>query len=146
MTSVTLDTWIRVQDGDPRAVALYRRHYSANPKADNRKGICGPGETMILLTPECDALFAWQKQQDRRDGQQGVNCTVFRNESPRLSSELIQEASERAWDKWPGERLFTFVADYAVKSVNPGYCFKKAGWNTCGRTKGGLVILEILND
>ena len=26
--------------------------------------------------------------------------------------------------------------------VNPGYCFKMAGWGFCGTTKGGLHILE----
>lgn len=143
--TVLLDSWIRVSDGDPRAVALYRRHYSCRKvygqKANWRSG---PGERMVLLTPECDGLFIWRWERHRRDKQEGINCAVFRNEGPRLSSDLIREASERAWVKWPGERLFTFVADYAVKSVNPGYCFKMAGWRRCGRTKGGLTILEML--
>jgi hypothetical protein len=29
-----------------------------------------------------------------------------------------------------------------VRSTNPGFCFLVAGWRRCGRTKGGLLILE----
>jgi hypothetical protein len=33
----------------------------------------------------------------------------------------------------------------AAASANPGYCFKQAGWRTCGRNKDGrLTILERL--
>jgi hypothetical protein len=31
-----------------------------------------------------------------------VNCAVFRNEGPVLSSDLILEAEELAWGRWPG--------------------------------------------
>ena len=68
--------------------------------------------------------------------------TVFRNEGPLLSSDLIREACGIAWERWPGERLFTHVNPSKVQSTNPGYCFLRAGWRRCGKTKGGLVILE----
>jgi hypothetical protein len=29
-----------------------------------------------------------------------------------------------------------------IRYVNPGCCFKAAGWHTTGFTKGGLIILE----
>jgi hypothetical protein len=29
-----------------------------------------------------------------------------------------------------------------IRSVNPGCCFKKAGWKQCGITKGGILIFE----
>jgi hypothetical protein len=38
--------------------------------------------------------------------------------------------------------LYTYVNGRKVKSANPGYCFKRAGWRTCGKTAGGLIILE----
>jgi hypothetical protein len=48
-----------------------------------------------------------------------------------------------AWQRWPGERLYTYVNPRKVKSENPGYCFKVAGWTTCGTTKWRkLTILE----
>ena len=92
----------------------------------------------------CDALFVWRKFISA-DGQQGVNCSVFRNESPIQSSLLIREACDFAWRRWPGERLYTYVKAEAVKSINPGYCFIKAGWRKCGITKvNKLLIFEIM--
>lgn len=136
--------WLGVKDGDPRAYALYQRHYSFRIYKSGRRNrlIAGPGEKMVLLTFQTDALFVWRKFDDMRH-EPGVNCAVFRNESRIQSSTLILEAMELAWDRWPGERLYTYVNAKKIKSSNPGYCFKKAGWRSCGLTKGGLTILEV---
>ena len=130
-------------DGDPRGMALYKRHYSYRKYADGRepKLFVGPGEKMVMLSFQSNALFVWRKFKDD-SGQVGVNCAVFRNESPIKSSDLIQEAMSLAWQRWPGQRLYTYVKQKKVKSVNPGYCFKKAGWKLCGITKSGKLILE----
>jgi hypothetical protein len=137
--------WFGAKDGDRRALALYRRHYSARRYRDGRKPtlFVGPGEKMVLLTQTCDALFVWRKFISM-DEQDGINCAVFRNESSALSSDLIREAVDLAWRRWPGERLYTYVDPAKVKSTNPGYCFQAAGWRKCGVSKGGLVILELL--
>lgn len=144
--------WLSVHDADARAVALYKRHYSCRPGlSHSTNGIGGPGERIVLITPDADALFVWRTRQEGRvtgpydDGNRGVMCSVFRNESVTQSSVLILEACAIAWRRWPGERLFTYIWDSKVKSVNPGYCFKKANWRTCGRNADGrLTILEIL--
>lgn len=141
--------WLTVKDGDPAAYQIMRRHYSFHEYKDNRRKVgrnrhlfVGPGDKMVLVTPEYDALFVWRKFKDD-SGQAGVNCAVFRNEGTRLSSELILAAEELAALRWPGERLYTYVRADAVRSVNPGYCFKRAGWLVCGRTKvNDLIILE----
>lgn len=136
--------WLGVLDGDARALDIFKRHYTYRNYKDNRRRtiFVGPGEKMVLMTFNCDALFVWRKFIDA-SGQKGVNCSVFRNESPILSSELILEAEGYAWQRWPGERLYTYVAQQKIQSVNPGYCFKKAGWKNCGLTKRSkLVILE----
>ena len=142
--------WIGIHDADPRANALYKRHYS-NRKKENRKSTTafgGIGPKMVLLTIDGTALFVWRPQSKyfaEWVGEDGITCTIFRNEGQIKSSELILEAEELAWARWPGQRLFTYVWDAKVKSVNPGYCFKKAGWKTCGRNKDGrLTILEKL--
>lgn len=138
--------WLSIKDGDARGRALFQRHYSYRPYADGRKPslFVGPGEKLVLMTFNCDALFIWRKFVSG-DGQEGVNCSVFRNESPILSSVLIAEAEELAWARWPGERLYTYVNPRAIQSSNPGYCFKVAGWRRCGLTKHNrLVILEKL--
>jgi len=142
--------WYSVKDGDPRAAALYERHYSCvNVRARKRTGdkrIAGMGEKLILLTSDCKALFGWRRFTRGPDlaGQEGVCCFVFRNEGDVLSSELILEAEQAAWQRWPGERLFTYINPARIQSSNPGYCFKVAGWRKCGATQGGLVILEKL--
>ena len=71
-----------------------------------------------------------------------MECSIFRNEGPWLSSELVRQADAIADFAWPGERHYTYVNAQKIRSVNPGYCFKKAGWCQCGETRGGLVILE----
>ena len=132
--------WIGVKDGDPRAVALYRRHYSCrNPRVDyGRYGFSGIGESMVLLTLECNALWCWRKVEG-----EGICCSVFRNEGSILSSKLIQEADELAWQRWPEvKRHFTYVNPRIVQG--DGKCFKAAGWRKlAGRTKkSGLIVLE----
>jgi len=132
--------WIEIKDGNPRARALADRHYSRKTIGANL--FIGPGKKLVLMTEDGKVLFAWRKSVYRLDGQKGIECTIFRNEGPELSSELIKEACLWAWHYWPGERLFTYIDPRKVKSKNPGYCFKKAGWRKCGISKGGLVILE----
>src|SRR5437763_10543437 len=102
--------WVEVRDGDARARSLFERHYSCRRYKDGRRRtlFVGPGEKVVLLTHECDALFVWRRFRSM-DGQQGVNCAVFRNESPARSSDLIREACALAWRRWPGARLYTYV-------------------------------------
>jgi len=142
--------WLGAHDGDPRALALFKRHYSyrrrAHGQARGNNTFIGQGEKMVLLTLACDALFVWQfSTVPRRSGQEGVCCSVFRNESPCLSSELIQAADEMAWRRWPGQRHYTYINPKKVRSSNPGFCFLKAGWRRCGTNKSGqLIVLERL--
>ena len=122
--------WYPIRDGDPRAFALMRRHYSFHPYADGRRQnpsnpnrflFVGPGEKMVLMTSDSLALFVWRKFIDK-SGQSGVNCAVFHNEGPHKSSELILDAEQLAAQRWPGERLYTYVNARKIKSTNPGYC------------------------
>jgi len=130
------DGWIEVRDGNDTARALFDRHYSRKPYADGRKPMIfvGPGEKMVMLTPDALAVFVWRKFISA-NGQDGVNCAVFRNEGPRLSSDLIRAADELADRRWPGERHYTYVNPTKVRSTNPGFCFKAVGWRFCGITK-----------
>ena len=145
--------WRSVPDGYLPACAMYLAHYSCTPYADgrrrnqfnrNRNLFVGPGEKMPLMTPHNDALFVWRKFIDA-SGQQGINCAVFRNQSEYLSSWLIERACAVAWQRWPGERLYTYVNPAKIRSTNPGYCFLRAGWTRLElRTKSRrLAILEV---
>lgn len=142
--------WWLTKDGDRDCLAMYLKHYSATRYADGRKRtqFVGPGQTIVLRTINADAVFVWRKfiddSSDQRTGekQSGINCAVFRNESEHKSSELIRQADAIADFCWPSERHYTYVNAAKIKSSNAGFCFKKAGWRTCGRTKNGLLILE----
>jgi hypothetical protein len=141
--------WCLTRDGDLQALAIYRRHYTCRDPERDRRCFVGNGEKLVLISTDGKALFTWIKQQNRMDGQEGVNCSVFRNEGMVRSSLLIREASRLAWGKWPGERLFTFVNEEKTRKHRgrrnpPGYCFLCAGWTLLDeRTKtNGLVILE----
>lgn len=132
--------WIPVKDGDPRAVALYRKHYSCrDPKVDYcRYGFSGKGESMILLTVDCKALWCWRLVKD-----DAVYCSVFHNDGDILSSELISEADDLALQRWPNVLHRTYVNASKIRSQNPGTCFIKAGWKRLKETTGkGLIILE----
>jgi hypothetical protein len=136
--------WQTVRDGDDSARAIFHRHYSYRPYADGRrpKLIVGPGEKLVLLRHDARALFIWRKFISG-DGNEGINCAVFRNEGAERSSDLIREGDYIADLRWPGERHYTYVNPRAVRSVNPGYCFLVAGWRRCGVTKHNkLLILE----
>jgi hypothetical protein len=142
----TSTNWIAVKDGDPRAVGLYNRHYSARKGNIDRVryGFSGQGESLLLMTVDCTALFGWRKQKTSDDGQEGVNCFVFRNEGEILSSDLIKDAMEWAFNKWGSQRLFTYINPLKITHKrDPGRCFLKAGWQKCGISKKNkLVILE----
>jgi hypothetical protein len=135
--------WRMVKDGNPIALDLCLRHYSCYHYKDGRerKLFCGPGKKIVLLTVDNTALFVWKKFIDD-SGQTGIYCAVFRNEEKLKSSYLIREAMKIVWKLWPHERFYTYVNPRKIKSTNPGYCFLKAGWKRCGKTKGKLVILE----
>lgn len=137
--------WWLTKDSDLDCVELYERHYSRYRYADGRQRakdqFVGPGEKVVLRTEHADALFVWRVFIDD-SGQDGINCAVFRNEGSTRSSLLVGQADAIADHVWPGERHYTYVRAEAVRSANPGYCFLAAGWRRCGRTKGGLHILE----
>ena len=155
--------WLAVRDGDARVADMYTRHYSYRPYKDNRRrvkkslGFAGCGERIVLLTQTGDAAFVWRKyvaspaMVEKYGWQSGIGCAFFRNEGPVRSSDLIREAMDIAWRRWPGQRLFTFVEDSKVatgqqKGRNKnGWCYRKAGWKECGRNADGrLTILEAL--
>ena len=148
--------WWLTKDGDLDCHDLYVQHYSCLQYLDGRrerdKRICGPGEKIVLRTEAGDAMFVWRRFIDGcidpRTGQRqsGINCAVFRNTSQHLSSELIRQADRIADAVWTDRRHYTYVNSKKIESANPGYCYKKAGWRDCGRTQGGLVILERIND
>lgn len=78
-------------------------------------------------------------------------CSLFRNESEHLSSELIRQAVAATIWKWPEVPplgMVTFVDAGKVKQKrDPGYCYLMAGFHKVGTTKDrGLVALQLMPD
>ena len=143
--------WIPIKDGDPSAMSIFKRHYTAR-KARKIEQFIGPGGKMALITPDAKALFAWREFISDA-GETGINCAVFRNEGTELarSSDLIRAAIVEARTRWPFQRLHTYVDPREVRHKrDPGRCFRKAGFTLCRNedgkprtTKDGKLIFEI---
>lgn len=142
---------VQLMFSEPGLVAVRRvdtireladRHYSRQ-KVGARE-FMPPGSTLVLRDSEGRCVFGWVLNTvPRLDGEIGVCCTIFRNESVRPSAEIIREADEAAWERWPMQpRHFTYVDPEKVRSSNPGYCFKVAGWRFVRRSISGLHLLE----
>jgi hypothetical protein len=142
--------WHLSHQYDKRAVPLADRHYSRSRVGTTH--FAPPGRMLVLLTKQADALWitSWPyPEMLRRDWfPTAWMCTLFRNEGPCLSSELIREAV--AATRWyfgnpPPDGMVTIIDQRKIKSVNPGYCYKQAGFVHAGYTKKAhLVIVRLL--
>jgi hypothetical protein len=127
---------------DPEMAALADRHYSRRTVGSNQ--FLYSGRKLVLRDALGLVLFGWVYPDEsmRMDRQAGYNCAIFRNESSRLSSEIILEAERLAFAKWGPNRLYTYVDARKVRSTNPGCCFLKAGWRRRGLSKTGKLLLD----
>jgi hypothetical protein len=141
--------WVRSHRFDRRALPLADRHY--NRQKVGSPQFVPPGRCVVLLTRDADALWvtSWPFPEYTKHAWAGawVN-SLFRNESPHLSSELIREAvatTRHAWEA-PREGLITFVDASKVRSPNPGYCYLAAGFQRAGKTQGGLLAFYLAQE
>jgi hypothetical protein len=137
--------WERVDKFDARTAELADRHYSRRTPGSPQ--FMPPGQTIILYLP--GAVFGWWRPDPTSgitamNGLDGWTCTIFRNESPALSSELILHAEKCLAGYTDGcgpDGMLTYVWDSKVASTNPGYCFQQAGWQRRGRSADGRKTL-----
>lgn len=135
--------WIVTHKGDRACRLLADRHYSRQ-----RVGalmFTRPGRNLVLRTPVGDAVWVtWSGIRD--DGLQAWECTIFRNESSNLSSDMIRAAVTATIAEWgqpPPDGIITYVDKSKVRSRNPGFCFLSAGFQRIGRSKRrGLILLQ----
>lgn len=157
--------WRISNRADPQAVALADRHYSRQKIGSPQ--FVPPGRCLVLLNENATALWvtSWPFAEYVKHAWAGAwVCSLFRNESTVLSSALIREAvavtrwykanpvwqggelKNRAWlcDDEPALGFVTFVKPGEIRSINPGACYKKAGWKHVGETVEGLPALQLL--
>lgn len=141
--------WQLTNDQDREVLAMFKRHYSHRPYADGREQwqCLGPGRKLVLKIPG-EAIFGWRAFKSRAN-EDGYNCAFFRNEGPRLSSDLIREADLIVDLLWGPDRHYTYVdaektAGRRSKHAAPGRCFQEAGWVLLDRVtkRHGRHILE----
>lgn len=138
--------WQVVTKFDPRSAALADRHYSR--RKIGAPQFMPPGQTLILLSTDERAVFGWWRPHPGSglralNNLDGWTCTIFRNESTTQSSLLILAAEVELlarYDVGP-DGLLTYVWDKKIRSVNPGYCFKVAGYKAIGRSADGRKTL-----
>lgn len=140
--------WCLSHRADPEAVKVADRHY--NRQKVGTPQFVPPGRCLVLATPDYSAVWvtSWPFAEYVKHRWAGawVN-SLFRNEGRILSSELIRQAVAATLYNWPDVPelgLITFVDSGKIKSSNPGYCYLKAGFKRVGKTKGGLVALQLL--
>lgn len=130
---------IVVDKFDFESVRLADEHYSRQKVGTNQ--FMPPGRTIVIRDPEGTVVFGWLSQQFRDDAECGYNCSIFRNVSARLSSDVILECEQIVFEAWGENRLFTYVDPAHIRSINPGYCFKMAGWKFVRTTADGKHLL-----
>jgi len=138
--------WHAVSRRDVRARRLADRHYSR--QTPGAKDFMASGRTLVMLTD--DELAVWGAIENLDPaGNRRWRCSIFRNEGPERSSELVREATARTFDYWlrhygaiPSVPLQTEVDPRRVRHKrDPGRCFLRAGWVRVGQARG-LVVLE----
>lgn len=162
--------WRLSHSADPTALAVvdglgrwagHGSHYSR--RTPGSRSFVGVGQEIVLVTDAEDAV--WSVVRHRTPSRRGTGQSrgrthqpdsrptyvwrnnMFRNLGRTLSSMLIVEAVRQTYLHWshrygglPLERLRTEVDPRAVRSKNPGYCYRVAGWHNRRMVRGKLHL------
>lgn len=139
--------WVRVKKADPVAALIADGHYSRRTPGSPQ--FMPPGQTLVLLGRDFSAVFGWWRPHPRSgvramNGMDGWTCTIFRRVDGPLASDLVLDAEgalrSQVGDCGP-DGLLTYVWPAKVRSRNPGFCFRVAGWRHEGQSADGRKIL-----
>jgi|SRR5215471_435555 len=124
--------WHRVKASNLLARQMRDRHYST--KNPGGRTVGPPGRRLVLISDDECALWVthWPDAKLVLDRIDALRCTVFRREGRRRerASVLIRaamELSEEIFGAAP-HGWVTYVEPAKVRSEDPGYCFKMAGY------------------
>lgn len=132
---IGLDCWVLATKFDPVASRLADGHYSRRKVGSPQ--FMPPGQTICLLSRDHRAIFGWWRPHPASglasmNGLDGWTCTIFRNDrSSWLSSAMIVDAERSIAILGYGvgpDGLLSYVWPAKVRSANPGFCFKRAGY------------------
>lgn len=140
--------WFLSNRADRDVVPLADRHY--NRQKIGSPQFAPPGRCLVLKTRPIDAFWitSWPFAEFVKHAWPGAwICSAFRNEGAYLSSKLIRQAvaATRAYWESPPLGMIAFVdASKVRRKRDPGRCYLRAGFESVGHTKGGLVVLQML--
>lgn len=154
-TDIGAGYWLLSGSGkyDPIGVELVRGHYSRR-KPDSPQ-FMPPGETIVLVSRDRLSVWGWWRPHPRSglramNGLDGWTCSVFSRHGGPVASALVLDAElalrlleargETAAPCGP-DGMLTYVWRAKVRSANPGYCYKVAGWRKIGTCARGVKDL-----
>lgn len=162
--------WRLSSSSDPAALAVvdglgrFRRfgpHYSR--RTPGSRTFTGVGQEVVLLHETGRAVWAVVRQRTPAKPGSGASRgrtgapdaapryvwrnMLFRNLYAGVASDLIRSATEATYEHWaarygalPLERLRTEIGINAVKSGDPGRCYRIAGWTDDRVVRGKLYM------
>lgn len=144
--AMTTSPWALSFRASPSGAAIADRHY--NRQRVGAAQFVPPGRCLVLEAPDCLWVTSWPLADYVQHAWAGawVNST-FRREGGPLASDLIRAAVAATRWRWPDVPelgMVTFIDAAKVRSTNPGFCYLAAGFRPAGRTKGGLVAVQML--
>ena len=139
--------WEITDKGDQDCRRLADAHYSR--QTPGARSFTRNGQNLVFVTPDLRAVWVTFRptpgKATRPDKLDAWECALFRNTGPLLSSDLIAEAHQLSvalWGTPPPDGFITFVKPECVRSPNPGYCYKMAGWRKRGQSTDGKPRLD----
>lgn len=148
-----MSNWFRSYRCDPLGRVIADRHY--NRQTIGAPNFVPPGRCLVFRTSNALWVTSFPYAQYVKHAWAGawVN-SLFRNEGDYLSSKLILDAISHTRYYWqpPPLGMITFVNPKCVPGVMVrgvkifGFCYKKAGFQHVGFTKGGLWAWQLLPD
>lgn len=143
-----MNPWRVTDRGDQVVAGLADRHYTRQKVG--AASFTRPGYTYILIARDAHGAAGWiwwrpkwEAGIGRQDKLEAIECTLFRNETRILSSDLVRAAVDAlGWPAaraglhgitWPRDGIITGVqsaptARRRSKKALPGKCYREAGW------------------
>lgn len=142
--------WEASHRADLPARLIADRHY--NRQKVGSPQFVPPGRCFVLITPAENAVWAtsWPFAQYVKHEWAGcwMNSLFRREDGAPLASDLIRDAVAATLWRYgepPELGMVTFVDSTKTRRKrDPGRCYRKAGFNHVGMTRGGLHALQLL--
>jgi hypothetical protein len=138
--------WQLSHRADRLALPIADRHY--NRQKPGTPQFVPPGRCLVLRTDGALWVSSWPFAQYVRHRWAGawVN-SCFRRESGPLASDMIRAAVAATrwhWPEVPALGMVTFINRDKVRHKRDfGRCYRRAGFEVCGETEGGLLALRL---